>query len=143
MTEFPPPPPPPLPQPANDDRSLLLVAHLGGIINIICCAVLGFVPSLVIYLANSTKPNVRREAAKAFNFQMFNLAIGLVSVVFYFGRIFAFNDGGLIFLTSCIIQLVGLGFQIANVTFCIMNAIKASDGRETSYPYSIPFLRVN
>ncbi|ASU86339.1 DUF4870 domain-containing protein [Nocardiopsis gilva YIM 90087] len=104
--------------PANsDDRTMALLAHLGGLF-------LGFLVPLVLYLVKKDEsPFVRHHAAQALNFQI------LVFIGYF---------------VSGLLMMVFIGFLtfvavwIASIIMGIKAAMAANNGESYSYPVSIP-----
>lgn len=105
---------------ASDQKNMTLLCHLGGII-------LGFIPSLLIYLLKGEDATLREHAKQALNFQLAVLvAVVVVSIV----------AGFLPFL-----GFVNLLIWLANVALCIMAALKANEGQVYEYPISLPVIK--
>lgn len=126
-------PPPAAPQPAAplteaEDRQWASFAHLGG--------VLGFLPSLIIWLVFKDRGSfTNTEAKEALNFQITvtiaYIALNILGVII--GAV-TFGLGGLI---TFLVPLV----WIAAVIFSILGFVKAKDGINYRYPVSIRLIK--
>jgi uncharacterized Tic20 family protein len=122
MTE--PTPAPAAPQPAaplteTEDRQWASFAHLGGI--------LGFVPSLIIWLVFKDRGRFTNEEAKeALNFQITILFVYIVGYI----------------LTLVIIGfLVVLAASVVSIIFSIMGFLATKDGKAYRYPFAIRIIK--
>ena len=111
-----------------DDRQWASLAHLGGI--------LSFLPSLIIWLVFKDRGRfTNTEAKEALNFQI-TLLIAYVAIIVVstFLAFVTFGIGGL---------LVGLGWIVwlAGVIFSILGFVKAKDGQNYQYPFSIRLIK--
>ena len=106
--------------PSSDERNLALLAHLSPIF------VSFFGPLLVYLLKKDDSPFVRDNALEALNFQ--------ITVA-----------GALIVSGLLVIVLIGLLLLpvlfLANVVFCILGAVAASNGTVYRYPVTIRLLK--
>ncbi|WP_439565699.1 DUF4870 domain-containing protein [Microcella sp.] len=126
-------PPSAAPQPAAplteaEDRQWASFAHLGG--------VLGFLPSLIIWLVFKDRGSfTNTEAKEALNFQITvtiaYIALNILGVII--GAV-TFGLGGLI---TFLVPLV----WIAAVIFSILGFVKAKDGINYRYPVSIRLIK--
>ncbi|MBV2363064.1 DUF4870 domain-containing protein [Streptomonospora nanhaiensis] len=105
---------------SSEDRTMALVAHLGGVFT-------GFLLPLVLYFVKKDESAfVRHHSAQAFNFQM-TMFIGVV--------------------VSCVLMFVIIGFvtifiiPILVIVFGIIAAMKANQGEWYKYPMTIPMLK--
>lgn len=102
----------------DEGRVLAILAHIFGIF-------IGFLGSLVILIASEDK-SVKKHARNALNWQL--------SLIVYL-------------VISAILALILIGFLlmiilgVLNVIFCIIAAIKASEGKKWEYPLTIKFLK--
>jgi len=104
----------------QDDKTMALLAHLGGIF-------FGFIPSLVIWLIKKDgSPFVADQAKEALNFQ----------ITMVFGFILSFI---LIFIVIGIFLIWALA--ITNLVLCIVAGIKANSGEEYRYPFAIRLIK--
>ncbi len=111
----------------REDRQLLLLTHLSQLLNLIT-AIGGFVVPLVIWLTQKDHVlDMDRQGKMIINFQisMFVYAIISIPLIFLFGL--------------GVILLIAIGIIV--VVFPIINGIKASNGEESFYPFSIEFLK--
>lgn len=105
---------------SSDQKTLTLVCHFGGI-------VLGFIPSLVIYLVKSGDTHLREHAKRALNFQLAVLVAAVaVSVI-----------SGILPFASFLFPLVWIG----NIVLCVIAGMKANQGEMYEYPVSIPLVK--
>ena len=101
------------------DNSLKVITHILGWFT-------GFIGPLIMFLV-STDKDVKKHAKMALNWQ--------ISVIIYV-------------IVSILLMVIIIGFftiaavAVMNIIFCIMAAVKASDGKLWKYPMSIPFLKV-
>ena len=102
---------------------MAMLAHLLGIV--------GFIPSLVIWLVKKDVPFVEQEAKEALNFQ-------ITVVIAWIGTIIV----SVISIFLCL-HLFFLPYLLwgANVVFCILAAMKAKDGIGYRYPISLRFIK--
>ncbi|PJK12504.1 hypothetical protein CO614_04290 [Lysobacteraceae bacterium NML120232] len=101
-----------------DDRNLAMLAHLLGIVS-------GFLGALVIWLVNKDKPEkafVNDHTKEALNFQ-----ITLIIAYFVCGLLSFIVIG--LFLIPVLL--------IANLVLCIMAGMKAKDGFQYRYPFTL------
>jgi uncharacterized Tic20 family protein len=104
---------------SSDDRTLALVAHLGGIF-------VSFIVPLVVYLMKKDEsPFVRRHAAEALNLQLTLLIAFVVSVPLMLVIIGIFT-----FLAA----------MIYGVVTAILAAVAANKGEYYHYPIAIRFV---
>lgn len=108
-----------LSRPESGEKIIAAFAHVLGIL-------FGFIPALVVYLAKKDSPFVLEHAREALNFQLTVLAAYVVSWALMFVLIG--------FLTMAITG-------IASLVLSFMAAIKASDGKDYRYPFTIHFVR--
>jgi uncharacterized protein len=101
---------------ASNDRTMALLAHLGGL-------VLSFIPALVIWLVKKdTSPFVAAQAKEALNFQItLFIALGVSAIL-----IFA--------VVGCFLLPA---VQICGIVFCIIAAVKAGKGENYRYPFAL------
>lgn len=106
----------------NKDKTLAMLAHLGGI-------VLGFIPSLIIYLMKKDDRSaqfVTTQAREALNFQItiaIAMAISTVLIIVLIGTLF--------------ILLIWL----ADVILCIIAALRTSNGDNYRYPFALRLIK--
>lgn len=103
--------------PTSDDKTFAVLAHIGGI-------VLGFIPSLVLWLVKKDDGDTFavRQSKEALNFQ--------ISVLI-----------GYVVCAALTLILIGILLfwilWLVNVVFCIIAAVKASNGEEYRYPLTL------
>lgn len=103
----------------NQDNVLGILSHLLGLFT-------GFLGPLVILLASEDKKG-KKHSKIALNWQFSALIYSIVGTIL-----------SLFFVSFFILLAVG----ILNIAFCIIAAIKASEGEFWKYPISIPFFDV-
>jgi uncharacterized Tic20 family protein len=106
--------------PVSDDRTMALIAHIGGILA-------GFIVPLVIWLIQKEKSGFAYEHAKeALNFQI-TLIIG--------------------WLLAGLLSVLIIGFLLypvlilGNIIFSIKAAMAANNGESYQYPFSIKLIK--
>lgn len=134
------PPPGQYGQPAGggptspDDTTWALVAHIGSLVASAFFG-LAFVAPLIVMLAKSGSPFVRRHAVESLNFQIsvliYVLVGGVVAVVV------AFVTVGLGLL---VIVPVAIALGVAWLVVVILATVKASRGEDYRYPLTIRFV---
>jgi uncharacterized Tic20 family protein len=118
---------------ANDERLWACFAHFGGL--------LGFIPSLVLYLVMRDRSTVvRREAKEALNWQI-TFTMGYLVLLCVAGVIsavlaLASFDGAASVLTALPFLL-----YIANVVFSILGGLRVNAGGSYRYPFSVRLIR--
>jgi len=108
------------PREGSDDKTMAILAHLGGIF-------FGLLAPLIIWLIKKDEsPYVDQQAKEALNFQIF-MAICMVA--------------------SLILMIVLIGFVlifivgIVDLIFCIVAAVKTSNGENYRYPVNLRLIR--
>jgi uncharacterized protein len=150
----PPPPPPPPPtyaappapppgyavgQPAyasvpgagevtSDDRTMAMLAHLGGII-------FGFLPSLIIMLVKTDRPFVRNNAVAALNWQITLIIAWFATFILFFIATAIAGALGLI------LWLLFLALFVGNIAFSIIAGIAANKGEMGKYPWVLELVK--
>lgn len=113
---------PPLPPAGNssDDKTLAILTHLSGIL-------LGFIVPLIIWLIKKDQsPYLAGQAKEALNFQI------TVLIAYLAGFVLSFVLIGLL-----IMPLVLIG----NLVFCIIAAVKTSNGENYRYPMTLRLIQ--
>lgn len=106
--------------PTQEDKTLAAITHASGILT-------GFIMPLVIWLVSKdTKPWVTAQAKEALNFQITVAIAMLISIILTLVLIGAF---------------LMLAVWIFDVIFCIIAAVKASQGEAYKYPVSIRIIQ--
>jgi uncharacterized Tic20 family protein len=106
--------------PSTDDRNLAMLAHLLGIVS-------GFVGALIIWLIKKDQSAyVDEQGKEALNFQI-TMLIAFV--------------GAWILMFILIGMLLMPLLLIANLVFCILAAVAASNGKSYRYPVAIRLLK--
>lgn len=106
--------------PTQDERTMSLLAHLGGI-------VAGFIPALVIYLTKGNESTfVKDQAREALNFQ-----ITLI----------------LAYVASFVLMLILIGFLLlfvvwaGSIALMIIAGIQANNGQAYRYPVNLRLVK--
>ncbi|WP_052050564.1 DUF4870 domain-containing protein [Leptolyngbya sp. KIOST-1] len=105
------------PSKANN-TSMMALTHILGLLT-------GFIGPLIIYLTTQ-EPEVKRHARLALNWQISWMIYFLVSLLLVFVLI------GILLLPIVI---------VLDLVFCIMAAVKASDGVAWQYPLTISLIK--
>ncbi|MGY0392207.1 DUF4870 domain-containing protein [Bizionia sp. KMM 8389] len=111
----------------REDKQLLVLTHLSQLLTYIS-GFGGLVVPIIIWVTQKDKVlNIDAQGKQIINFQisLFIYAILSIPAIFLLG---------LGIVTLIIIGIIALVFPI-------MNAIKASNGEATNYPFSITFLK--
>lgn len=111
----------------REDRSLLVIAHLSQLLDLIT-VVGGFIVPLILWLTQRDKVYAMDAHGKSIiNFQisMFIYAIICIPLILLVGL--------------GILGLIGIG--LLTLIFPIINAIKASNGESPYYPLNIQFIK--
>jgi len=135
--------------PDSNDRSLATLAHLGVLLG-------GFILPLVLFLVSDDerRPQTRRHAREALNFQLTSVAATIVLMVVMFtglavsgllgasGEPEAVGAGigvgiGLFFLFFALVFAISIG----TVVFGIIGAVRANKGIQYEYPLCFRFIR--
>lgn len=106
----------------NNDKTLAMVAHLGGIL-------FGFIPSLIIYLLKKDERSaqyVTVQAKEALNFQI------TVAIAMFVSSLL---------LIILIGALLIFAVWLANIIFCIIAAVKTSNGENYRYPFILRLIK--
>lgn len=108
------------PREGSDDKTMAILAHIGGVF-------FGFLPSLIIWLVKKDEsPYVNVQGKEALNFQIFIAICCVVSVILM-----------LVLIGVVLIILVSL----MNIVFCIIAAVKTSNGENYRYPVSLRLIK--
>lgn len=111
-----------------EDRQWASFAHLGGI--------LGFLPSLIIWLIFKDRGRLTAvEAKEALNFQL-TLLIGYVAIEIVSAVLAAvtFGIGGLLSLLVVLLWVLGLVFSVLGFN-------QAKDGQNYRYPFNLRLIK--
>ena len=118
---------------ANENKALLIAAHLAGVLNFFVFGI-GLIVPLGIWLALRKKdPFVDSHGKAILNFQL-TLALVLLALIV----LQAFDNGGIVFTVVGIYGLFVFGIQLIGP---ILGALAAYGNRPFKYFLSIPFLR--
>ena len=104
------------------DRTFAILAHIGGIF-------FGFIPSLIIYLIKKSEPHSEfdtDQAKEALNFQI------TVAIAWFACFTLMF-----VFIGALLVPVL----LLANLIFCILAAVKASNGEAYRYPYTLRLIK--
>lgn len=108
------------PAASSDDRTMAMLAHLGGI-------VLWFIPALVIYLTKGNESAfVKEQAQEALNFQITLTIAWTVSFILIF-----------IIIGLLLLPIVAIG----GLVLMIMAGIAANKGESYRYPINIRLVK--
>jgi hypothetical protein len=111
-----------------EDRQWASFAHLGG--------VLGFLPSLIIWLVFKDRGSfTNQEAKEALNFQI------AVTIAYIALNVLSLIIGAVTFGLGSIIGLLVPLVWVAAVIFSILGFVKAKDGNGYRYPVSIRLIK--
>ena len=103
---------------SSDQRTLAIITHILGILT-------GFIGPLIVMLVAKDK-QTKNHARNALNWQLSTIIYFIISFIL-------------------ILILIGILFIVAiavlNIIFCIMAAIKASEGKLWKYPLTIQFFK--
>jgi uncharacterized Tic20 family protein len=130
----PPPSPPPPRNPESEARTWNMLCHisaLAGFIGVPFGNILG--PLLVWQIQKDKYPSVIEHGKEALNFQITMTIALLVGVAAVFVGVF-FCVGYFLIPVVAIIPLLGL-------VFAVIAGIKASNGEDYTYPFSIEFVK--
>ncbi|CDQ10829.1 conserved protein of unknown function [Acidithiobacillus ferrivorans] len=105
---------------SKDDRNIAALTHAGGIL-------FGFIPALIVYLLkkDSGPAWLVQQSKEALNFQITVLIAYVVASIL-----------SILLIGMFIFPLI----FIVNLTFCILAAIKASNGETYRYPLTLRLL---
>lgn len=103
--------------PTSSDKMAALFTHLSGIF-------LGPIGSGIVYFAASGNPWLKDQARNAFNFQLTILIAWIIVTVLHWVLFFLY-----------------VPLELVNIIFCVIAAIKASNGESWRYPGAIEFLK--
>lgn len=111
-----------------EDRQWASFAHLGG--------VLGFLPSLIIWLVFKDRGSfTNQEAKEALNFQI------AVTIAYVALNLLSLILGAVTFGIGSIIGLLVPLVWVAAVIFSILGFVKSKDGNGYRYPVSIRLIK--
>ncbi len=136
-----PPAAPPAGFASSEEKTWALVATFGAAIGtFISCGVLAALGPLIAYLAKGKEPGVRRFALPALNFFLPITGIALITVVLraFAGAAFDGAFGTLLYL---LFSLVLLAVWIAGIVFGILAGVKANQGVDYKYPFSLNLIK--
>ena len=103
----------------QDSKNIALMTWIGTIF-------LGFIPSLIFYLAKKDDAYIQDQAKEALNWS-------ITAMIGYFaGLILTF-----ILVGFLVLMVVGIG----HIAFCIMGAVAASNGKTFRAPFAIRLIK--
>jgi len=125
-----------------------------------------FIAPLILWTTNKDKPFIDKHGKEAINFQismfLYTLALGLICIPFflfyasdfislveriddayYHARSVDLHNLTGYFIAFIVILLISLGLFILELYAVINASIKASEGKEYKYPFSIKFIKTN
>lgn len=103
----------------QDSKNIALMTWIGTIF-------FGFIPGLIFYLIKKDDPYIQDQAKEALNWS-------ITAIIGYFA--------GLILTFILVGILVLLAVGICHLVFCIMGAIRASDGKSFRVPFAIRLIK--
>lgn len=118
------PPAPVGAEPSQDDKTLALLTHLGGIL-------FWVVVPLVVWLLHKDKPDrafVTDQAREALNFQISISALWLVAYV-------------LMFITFFLLSFLPMLVWVLNAVFCVIAGLAAQKGQAYRYPFALRLVK--
>ncbi len=116
-----------------DDRTWALVAHIGSLVT--AWFAFGFIAPLIVMLAKTDSPFVRRHALESLNFQISMLIYSVVGgIVAFLVVLLTFGIGALI-----VVPLVAV-LLIVVLVLVIQATMHASRGEDYRYPLTIRFV---
>jgi uncharacterized Tic20 family protein len=117
----------------HDERLWASFAHFGGL--------LGFVPSLVIYLVLKERSAViRREAKEALNWQI-TFTVGYLVVLLVVTIVAALLSLASLAGAASVLTALPFVLYVANVVFSILGGLRVNAGGSYRYPFSVRLLR--
>ena len=126
------------PRPATDERFWAPAAHWGALVVwLFTSGVLAFVvPLVIMQTKGNDSPVVRRHAVASLNFQLSVLIYAVVSgIVVFLGAILSVILIGIPILILALIAL--LAVVVVAFVMPIIAAVKANNGEEYTYPFTI------
>jgi uncharacterized Tic20 family protein len=117
---------------SQDDRNWAMASHVGSLIT--AWFAFGFIAPLVVMMAKSDSPFVRRHAAESLNFQLSMLIYSVVGGVV--AAVVIVLTLGLALLVVLPVMFVVL---LAVLVVVIQATVKASNGEDYRYPLTIRF----
>lgn len=100
--------------------------------------ILGWVPALVVFLVKSNSPWLRNEAAKVFNFNFAIAILELIFMVFVIAGAIADVASAIL----CMSILIFACIYLFSAIYIVINSIRVSSGKDSSYPFEVPILKV-
>ncbi|MCC6202416.1 MAG: DUF4870 domain-containing protein [Gammaproteobacteria bacterium] len=104
---------------SQDSKNIALLTWIGTIF-------FGFIPGLVFYLIKKDDPYIQDQAKEALNWS-------ITAILGY--------CAGLILSLILIGVLVIVAVGICHLVFCIMGAVKASEGKPFRVPYALRLIK--
>lgn len=118
------PPAPVGAEPSQDDKTLALLTHLGGIL-------FWIIVPLIVWLLHKDKPErgfVTDQAREALNFQI------SISVLWFIAYVLMFISFGLLFFLPMLVWVL-------NAVFCVIGGLAAQKGQAYRYPFAIRLVK--
>lgn len=115
---FTPPPAPDIPS-NQDERTLAMLCHLGGILNIL-------VPLIIWLVKKDQSQFINDQGKEAVNFQI------MVTIALIISGITCLIVVGFVLVPAVI---------IANIVFCIMAGMEANRGKVYRYPFGLRLIK--
>lgn len=110
----------PTPSPINQDtKNMALLIWIGTLF-------FGFIPSLIMYLVKKDDAYIQDQSKEALNWS-------ITAIIGYVGSVI------LAFIAIGFLTMTAVG--ICHLVFCIMGAIKVSDGQPFRVPFAIRLLK--
>ena len=105
----------------SDEKTMAILAHALAIIA-------GFVAPMIIYLVKKEESSfIEQHARESLNFQLLALIAFIALII-------------LNFLTCGIAGILFIPLGIVVLIFCILAAVKASNGEDYKYPINLPII---
>ncbi len=118
------PPAPVGAEPSQDDKTLAMLTHLGGIL-------FWIIVPLIVWLLHKDKPErgfVTDQAREALNFQI------SISVLWFIAYVLMFISFGLLFFLPMLVWVL-------NAVFCVIGGLAAQKGQAYRYPFAIRLVK--
>jgi len=115
-------PPMSAPNSVSDEKTILIISHLGGVIGMLGA----LVPLVMLLVKPDASPYAKMQIKEALNFQitmLIGFAVGFILLPVLMGGL--------------IIPVVAL----ANLIICIMAAISINDGKDYKYPFALRLVK--
>jgi uncharacterized Tic20 family protein len=125
------------PLPPAEDKQWAMWSHFGG--------VLGFLPSLIIFLVFKDRGGfTRQESKEALNWQITwiiaNVVVNIIVTILSFALAFSMGGYGYNGI-GALLGLIGWLPYLANLVFSIIGGVKVSGGSAYRYPVNFRFIK--